>query len=411
MEVESILNMKASRSKQKKFPFGSLLTATGFFYCKDIFFLRKALTKKKLVVVLKNVLLQLVLQFNEKKGNQKMQKEAGLKKPGESHHHKYIVTQSLRMHLLALERIGLKVPNGQAIEKAESKLIIDLEENFSGTGVKIEAIAFETLCNQILSLAHEIGGSFADSVIVSTAPMIALESGGECIEMNRLINMDGEIIGIGPRPGHPSVEKQINEQAVKLSGKNVIIVEDGSFTGRSLKYLLDLMLERSINVKAVVLGILFPKAEPVIREAFAGEIVCHEDASDVLDWMPSHDFFPFVPNSGRVVGMTLANTHLPIYLQGRMSISMPYIMPYGDPEWASLQGDVAELGRFSGNRLASIADIFYGIENANGKQIMIGDLLDSYPKTSLPVSAKQQGFLGLGERVVDVLHGDLVFLS
>ena len=342
-----------------------------------------------------------------------MDEKKSEKKGDPAHHNKkYVVTQTLRPHLSAFKRIGLEIPGDDVINNIEQQVIDSLEENFSGTEIEIEAIPFETFCDSILALAHEVEGSFTDTLAISTASMIALECGGKCIEVNRLIDMDGEIIGIGPRPGYPSVEKQIAGALDKLSGKDIVIVEDGAFTGGTLDYLLGIMQGRGSSVKAIVLGILFPDAEKVIRERFDGQLLCYRKADDVLDWMPSHDFFPFFPNSGRVIGGHLAGKCFPTYTEDHMSLSMPYIMPYGKPgEWASIKTNGYKAANFSRQCLTSALNIFQAMEEINGRRIMIKDLLGSYPRTNLPVSTGQHGLLSSNENVVNIIHGDLEFLS
>jgi len=112
--------------------------------------------------------------------------------------------------------------------------------------------------------------------------------------------------------------------------------------------LLDICKERNITIDAIVLGILFPEAEKMLNDKFDRELIVYKKATSKLDWMPSHDFFPFVPNSGRPVGHFLGKTCFPIYLYNGASLSMPYIMPYGDPaNWTNLQGGIIQLADFS----------------------------------------------------------------
>jgi len=51
------------------------------------------------------------------------------------------------------------------------------------------------------------------------------------------------------------------------------------------------------------------------------------------------------------------------------------------------------------------------MEKINNKKIVVGHLVYSYPRTSIPVSSGQYDFVGLQERVVNILTGDLEFLS
>jgi len=276
------------------------------------------------------------------------------------------------------------------VSEIESELLQALKYNFEAANlsISIEKIPFRVLCNEILSLAHKTKKSFPDALVISTAPLIAYEAGGACIELSRLINFDGEIIGRGARPGRDSVWQQLKGVHEKSAGRPIVIIEDGAFTGGSLDYLLDICKNRNINIDAIVVGILFPQAEELLKRKYDGEVITYKRAINTLDWMPSHDFFPFVPNSGRPVGTFLGKTCFPAYLHNGASLSMPYIMPYGDPgDWASLQGGIQELAIFSRTCLRLTLEIFKKIEKLNEKKIVIGDLIGSCPRTSLPVSA------------------------
>lgn len=330
------------------------------------------------------------------------------------HCQNYIVTQTLYGHLSAFEKIGIKIPKESMIAEIEAELLQCLKHNFATAelSVNVEAIPFNVLCNEMISMAHKAKKSFPDALVISTAPLIAYEAGGACIELSRLINFNGEIIGRGTRPGRDSVSRQFNGVCEKAKGKPIVIIEDGSFTGESLEYLLDICNGRNIQIEAIVLGILFPQAEEVLKKKYNGEIIVYRKADKTLDWMPSHDFFPFIPNSGRPIGTFLGKTCFPVYLHNGASLSMPYIMPYGDPKnWASLQGDIIQLASFSRSCLWSSLRIFQKMEELNGKKIIIKDLMSSYPRTSMPVSLEQYDFLDQTERITDILNGDLQFLS
>lgn len=326
-------------------------------------------------------------------------------------HDDYIVTQSLFDHMSAFKRIGLKTPGKELTEEIEKELLQNLKHNFNGTPVSIEPIPFNILCDEILSLAYKAKKLHPEAVVVSTVPLIAYEEKGICIEMNRLVDMGGNIISIGPRPGSQSLNQQINMVAART--KSVIIIEDGSFTGKTLQYLLNLLASHNLTVKSIVLGILFSKASEVLENDYDGEVFCwRKPTNGLVDWMPSHDFFPFIPNSGRVVGHFLGRNCYPVYLHNNVSLCMPYINPYGSPEkWASIRGDARELGRFSTKCLELARMIFEEMEKLNKKTITIDDLLDSYPKTSLPVGINQQEFSDSKESVDSILRGDIQFLS
>jgi len=319
----------------------------------------------------------------------------------------YIVTKSLWKNLCSLKRVGLKIPEQSFVEEIENELIAMIRENLASGPIGLEVIAFDDLCDEIIVMAHKVKQLYPDATVLSTAPLIAFEADGECIHLNRIINFNGDIIGIGPRPGHPSLSKQL-----RLIGDTpLIVIEDGSFTGGSLMHLLQ--ITGPSRVKAIILGILFPKAHQKLEKHFDGEVHCHRNSTDdLVEWMPTHDFFPFIPNSGRVVGDKLGEGCFPYYLHHHASMSMPYIMPYGDPEdWASLRGDRAALAAFSSKCLEMTRSIFGEMSKLNDKEITVGDIINSSPRTNIPVSMGQHDFSDLTESVSEILTGDIQFLS
>ncbi len=328
--------------------------------------------------------------------------------------HEYLVTQSLYDHLSAFKRSGLSIPSRESIQHVEDKLLDNIRAFFKDKDVTVESLPFQDLCDGIVSLTHEVSSAYRNPLVLSTAPLLTAVTGGECIEMNRLVDLNGEILSIGPRPGNPSIHTQIVEIEKKLSDRPVILVEDGSFTGGTLKFILDELKHHPVKVVVIVLGVLFPKAERALKGWFAGEVHCYKRLNQPIDWMPSHDFFPFVPNSGRVIGTKLGKSVFPVYLHNGASLSMPYIMPYGNPaKWASLEGSGQQVAEFSMGCLDSIQNIFCEIQRLNKREIVVGDLLNSYPATSIPISGGEgpSEFTGLMEKVVDIIQEDKICLS
>lgn len=335
------------------------------------------------------------------------------KKRGQGHC-VYIINQSLYSHLSAFKRIGLKIPEKNMIQGIEAELLDELKNNLSLTEkiIQVETQPFQELCDQVLSLAHESIKILSNRLVVSPSPILAYESGGIGIGLSRLVSPNGDIIARGPRPGYASVNKQINTIAEEAKRRPLVIIEDGAFTGKSMAYLIELLQERNIEVGAVILGILFPEAEPVIRAKFKGKLIFDRKADNVIDWMPTHDFFPFVPNAGRPIGTWLGKSCFPVYLHNGIALSKPYILPYGHPkQWANIQGDTKHIAQFSRKCLWLTLKIFKEMEKINNKTIRIEDLVESHPRTNLPTSSGQYDFVSLSERVIDIINGDLKFLS
>ncbi len=325
----------------------------------------------------------------------------------------YVLTTSLGHALEAFKRLGLRTPNPAFIEETEDELRRSVERALGETSFSVVSIPFADLCDSLVARVHEMRLRFPDARVVSTAPLVSYDTGGLCLQINRVVDMDGKILGISGRPGHPVLSSQARHLASALDGHRVIIVEDGSFTGSTLCQTLHELKGCGVQVVAIVMGILFPEAAKTIAKNFDGLVVCSHRLETPVDWMPTHDFFPFVPNCGRVVGVSLKKSLHTLHTPTGGSLSMPYILPYADPaDWASIPKGRAS-HRFSVECLELTRKIFLEIERVNGRKIHFCDLLGCYPAVGYPVIRGSDfgEFPKVEVRVADVLEGDLEFIS
>ena len=327
----------------------------------------------------------------------------------------YILTLTLYEHLSSFKRVGLKIPSREFVEKIEDGVTQRIKKSFEGSRSVVEVIHFTDFCDEIVSAARVIKAQMPDAVVITTTPMISSDSNGICIGLSRLIDINGELISIGSRAGFPSISTQIKNISADVSGKRVIILDDGSFTGSTLCFMIDQLSKQRAEVSAVIVGILFPEARERLQETFKGELVHRYHFEKPYDWMPSHDFFPFIPNSGRVIGTKIGDTLIPFRHSDRSTMSKPYILPYGKLEkWAGLQMSQDELIWLSQFCITGSTEIFQEMEKINGRTIKVGDLIltDTSPVTSVPVAFGRErvDFYTLGDRVVDLLNSDYALL-
>lgn len=330
----------------------------------------------------------------------------------------YIVTQTLGGVLRSLKATNLIIPSAERVAHGEETILSGIRTLVKGQNTEVVAIPMAEQCDKISVAVHKARKAVPTATIVSTAPLLSFENDGICIEMSRIVDLQGKLIGIGSRPGHPSVERQLARHHQMINEQPVIVAEDGSFTGSSLQYLLAKLQERRARIQAVVLGVLFPQAAAAIRKVYKGEIITCYDFSNPLDWMPSHDFVPFTPNAGRVVGYKFGTNVFPIYLYDGASLCMPYVLPYGKPdEWAGLPPDRFGLRSFSLMCLHLAHDLFEEMEKLSQKSILISDVWDSRPRTSIPISPMLSDldgpldFSDTPERIVRLLHFDMESFS
>ncbi len=321
----------------------------------------------------------------------------------------YIVTLTLEEHLQSFKRVGLKIPDCKFIQAIEQGILKKIEHGFRGSSVRVVSKRFDDQCNCIVSTMRKIRLRRPDAVVVSTTPLITHDTDGVCVHLTRLVDNGGNLIGIGSRSGQHSIDRQIDLVQDRIKNRQIIIVEDGAFTGKTLICLLGHLKKRNTHVIAIVLGILFPAAAKNIEEQFKGELIFIDDFPSPLDWMPVHDFLPFLPNSGRVIGTSLGNSLIALNLQNHATLSIPYVMPYGLPnEWGGLAFNTADLQDFSRHCLLASTRIFQEMEHINERIMTIGDVIGTMPATSIPVAIHQEQFdaYDLENRIIDILNND-----
>lgn len=317
----------------------------------------------------------------------------------------YVLVFDLGSKIKALRQLGLKTPEHN--DPFFLEIQTDLTKMISQALPDAEILAYEMedLSYQILTRAHELRKILVkDAVVVSSCLEIAAPRRGFVLEINRLVDFDGQILGIGPRPGCPTISEQIRGIKTLVADRPVIIVEDGSFSGRTLAYVLKLFKESGVQVAALVLGFMFPQALASLRRSYEGEMIVIRELNNVIDWMPDHDFFPFSPNCGRVVGVSVHGLNYPFFNYDGASYGVPYILPFSPMhDWASIPKDSCnEISLYCMHKTLELFDLLEKMNN--GKEIKIGDLTGARPLVSVPISVRQKFFPSLDTRVRSFLH-------
>lgn len=122
----------------------------------------------------------------------------------------------------------------------------------------------------------------------------------------------------GPRPGADSIQDQLESLTNALSNEiDVVLVDDGTFTGGSLQYGADILEGIGINITRKVCYFYNPDFEINNLEAY-------QPLENMIDWIDSRDL--------SVLGGRYMN------LDSDITVTVPYIAPFSDGENASLQG-------------------------------------------------------------------------
>jgi len=317
----------------------------------------------------------------------------------------YILVNDLGSKIKSLRQLGIKTPEQNdpfftEFQKELAKMIGEAHPD-----AEILAMDMEELSMQILSRAHELRKILVkDAVVVSSCLEIAAPRRGFVLEVNRIVDFEGQLLGIGPRPGCPPVSEQIMGIKTLVSDRPVVVVEDGSFSGRTLSHVLKVFKETRVEVSAVVLGFMFPNSLASLRRNFSGELIVMREINHVIDWMPDHDFFPFAPNCGRVVGVSVHGENYPFFNYDGASYSIPYVLPFSPmKDWASIPKE--HENKISLFCMQKALELFTLLEKMNnGKEIKIGDLIGVRPLVSVPISVRQKMFPRVDTRVRSFLH-------
>jgi hypothetical protein len=322
-----------------------------------------------------------------KKQKTKKQKLIHMKKVSDRHcdGQTYVITNDIGQLVENLRLVGIKTP--QADHEIFGRFHHRIKSAVEKALPHLTVVSFDMkrLAEDVWAEAVRIQRNLKDAIVISSCAEMATSRRGHTIEINRIANENGEIIGLGPRPGAVTLEKQLSGIASVADGNPVVLVEDGIFTGSTLLYLVKKLHERRVNVVAVAAGICFPKAVERLRKDFDGELVIVQEVEKPFDWMPDHDFVPFAPNCGRVFGGLFGDDMLPYYTHEGLSYGFPYILPFGDPvKWASIPKEHAH--SFSCTCLDEACGIFGMLDEMNGRELTPMDLLGSMPRISIPMS-------------------------
>ena len=182
------------------------------------------------------------------------------------------------------------------------------------------------------------------------------------------------------RPGFPSLPEQVAAIAIRASGKDVVLVDDGIWSGGTTEKIVSLFGEYFAPVKRIVVGVVANRKEledpekgrPHVAEMCFG---VHEwpksDGQRVLDWIDERDFYIGPQGFGRTLGLSGLRAPHP------RGIAVPYSFPHGVPGgedggWASI--DMRELKNFSRLVIELSDQLLAGLEELVGRVIRVHDL-------------------------------------
>ena len=299
-------------------------------------------------------------------------------------HGTYVVTYDVASRLQAFRPKSLTVPrpDDPLFERFHMSLYQKVQQALPG--INIDTIEMSELRRKIWEQVDSRITNLDQQAVLSTCQEIAdsnPKSEGLLLNINRLFNADGQLIGHGPRPGFEPLTKQFDKLAEKIAGRSVVLIEDGAFSGGTLRYVLQELNNRGLTVTAIVIGFCCTRAKFVLGHVFKGELVIVHPVENLLDWIPDHDLIPFIPNCGRVLGEPSGDhSFMPVRRSDGFSCAYPYILPFGKiEEWASLPIEGAqELSRLC-------LDTSIEIYGRVCPKMTVGELLVANSRVSMPI--------------------------
>ncbi len=271
----------------------------------------------------------------------------------------------------------------------------------------VKLVTIESMSKDVLSLVGKKRDG-RDVFVVSTCVDFAVPNRGRTLEVNRLVDGGGNIIGIGTRPGHDSLDTQCASIASLANGKPVILAEDGIFSGETVECIIEHLKKHRVKVTNVVTCFAFPKGVDRLKTILKDVDVDYvHDIEHLIDWVPDHDFFPGAPNCGRVIGVQLLDSFMPFYDKVGTSFSIPYITPFAPMnDWASIPNTVSyNLASFC---LRSSVRFFEKLDAVNSRRITFGDLQGINPRVSVPVAVDSPVFPSRDTEISSYLNRILI---
>lgn len=300
----------------------------------------------------------------------------------ESGHLHYIITEDLcpLVHHWA-EKKGFVAPSPDWFGKNHRLLRVALDKALnSGNSVSI----IDSLPHRYITgiihpfLNHLLGREIEFRSIISVDNSYLPENNFDTfsLEVTRGVDVLGNDLGRISRIHCPNISDQIEIFRKGRSGINndVAVVDDGIWTGGTLKMIIDTLREKKFNVVKVVVGVHIKKRGQVVDlgipvdHLFAVQTY-EDDSRPVRDWVCERDFFPGVPFGGRtVVDRELQNHFLS---EDKKSIGAFYSE---NKSWLKSWASIDDDGSFPFFCFERSLALFQEIEHLSGKKVLVRDL-------------------------------------
>lgn len=308
----------------------------------------------------------------------------------ESGHHHYVVTEDLYPIMRNwAEKRGFVIPDVRWFAYNHHLLRVELENTLNQDKEDkvtiVDSLPYHYVTGHLKSTVHVIESREEFRVdlgsVVSLDQVYSMEFDHlfcSNLEVNRVVDIEGKDLGNSVRPNTPSLEEQIENFKRAITSRSVIVIDDGIWTGHTMRWAVNALQNQGLNVVAVVVGIRHKEPGNVpdlgVPESRIYETQLYLSYErPILDWVCERDYFPGVPFGGR----TVIDKNLYGKLEYPTSIGAYYIdRPEWLKSWASIEDSTETFRAFCYQR--SLA-LFEEIERSSGKEVLVRDL----PRISL----------------------------
>ncbi|HMB26285.1 MAG TPA: hypothetical protein VKP03_02620 [Patescibacteria group bacterium] len=273
----------------------------------------------------------------------------------------YILTGDLRVLVSRTINNGkgfFYLPDKKIFDRLTGKLRKKLERILSPHGIALSYFPWEYVKTGILrhlsKASQDVPVISLDKVYVEQGTADIFFDTGRIVHFSEIMEQNNPFfawseIGRGPRETELSIKRQldriVNQGRIKaMRKKRVIVVDDGTWTRKSLLAVKSLLGSAGIEVEKFIIGIeIRDETKDCQTLDVPFEWVERFSRQRVHDWVAERDFFVGVDYSGRIVGEQLfdhsheeiGKWYFGVPMEG--NYCAPYIMPLGNPvAWAGI---------------------------------------------------------------------------
>lgn len=182
-----------------------------------------------------------------------------------------------------------------------------------------------------------------------------------------------EKLGVGSRPGYPSLEEQVREiaRAIRSLGfEELVLIDDGIFAGESLEAFLAHLKGTGVRVRCMIVGIRNVKSADQKLPTIVHEAIPRYEPGELYDWLCARDFLFGCPEGGRVV-VHGGNGHASV--PDGTEYGAPYLHGFGDfVAWATLPEETARA--FTDRALELAQRLYAEIGRLSGRPVRMRDI-------------------------------------